>query len=57
MWECIALSKPQQKSLWCAVPLVNKIDAFSHSLGQQQTFSYAPTGSGTHGLIVVVPQG
>jgi hypothetical protein len=34
MWECIALSKPQQKSLWCAVPLVNKIDAFSHSLGR-----------------------
>jgi len=26
-------------------------------LWQQQTFSYASTGSGTHGLIVVVPQG
>jgi hypothetical protein len=36
MWECIALFKQPQKSLWCAVPLVKKIDAFSHSLGQKQ---------------------
>jgi hypothetical protein len=35
MWECIALSKQKQKSLWCGVPLVNKIDAFSHSLGRE----------------------
>jgi hypothetical protein len=37
MWECIALSKQPQKSSWGAVPLVKKIDAFSHSLGQKQT--------------------
>ncbi len=37
MWECIALSKQPQKSLWGAVPLVKKIDAFSHSLGREQT--------------------
>jgi hypothetical protein len=30
---------------------------FPAAFGQQQTFSYVPTGSGTHGLIVVVPQG
>ncbi len=37
IWECIASPKRQQKSLWCAVPSVKKIDSFSHSLDRKRT--------------------